>query len=73
MPQLLRETRCPKAKDAGGNSDQGVLFGGLEEKLEQLLAATEAVEQQQNQVKPAANDASTYAESSQKAQLPKTS
>lgn len=72
MPQLLRETldALEKAKDAGGNSDQGVLFGGLEEKLEQLLAATEAAEQQQNQAAQAANDASNAAaESSQKAQL----
>ncbi|MGB0181729.1 MAG: flagellar motor protein MotB [Candidatus Puniceispirillales bacterium] len=72
MPQLLRETldALEKAKDAGGNSDQGVLFGGLEEKLEQLLAATEAAEQQQNQAAQAANDANNAAaESSQKAQL----
>jgi chemotaxis protein MotB len=72
MPQLLRETldALEKAKDAGGNSDQGVLFGGLEEKLEKLLAATEAAEQQQNQAAQAANDASNAAaESSRKAQI----
>ncbi|HCP18234.1 MAG: flagellar motor protein MotB [Candidatus Puniceispirillum sp. TMED52] len=72
MPQLLRETldALEKAEESGGKSEQDVLFGGLEEKLEKLLAATEAAQQQQDQAAQAENAASAAAaESTRKAQI----
>ena len=72
MPQLLRETldALEKAEESGGKSEQDVLFGGLEEKLEKLLAATEAAQQQQDQAAQAENAVSAAAaESTRKAQI----
>jgi chemotaxis protein MotB len=72
MPQLLRETldALEKAKESAGKSNQEVLFGGLEEKLEKLLAASEAAEQQQIQTAEAASaNSAEAAESSQKAEI----
>ena len=44
LPNLLQETleAIEQAKKAAGQSDQEVLFGGLEQKLAQLAAAAEA-------------------------------
>ena len=46
LPKLIQETleAIEKAKNKTGNTDQEVLFGGLEEKLKELasLAQTEA-------------------------------
>ena len=72
MPQLLRETldALEKAEESGGKAQQDVLFGGLEEKLEKLLAATEAAQQQKDQAAQAANaESAAAAESNRKAEI----
>jgi chemotaxis protein MotB len=64
MPQLLKETlnALEAAKKSGGEADQEVLFGGLEEKLKQLITAVENAEGQQQQMAQAASEASEAAQ-----------
>jgi len=64
MPQLLKETlnALEAAKQAGGQADQEVLFGGIEDKLKQMIAATEAAQAQQQQMAQASSEASEAAQ-----------
>ena len=51
LPNLLQETleAIEQAKEAAGKSDQEILFGGLEQKLAQLVAAAESTIQNNGQ------------------------
>ena len=51
MPQLLKETlnAIEQAKDAAGKAEAEVLFGGLEQQLEKMLAAAESASASQSQ------------------------
>ena len=64
MPQLLKETlnALEAAKQASGQADQDVLFGGIEDKLKQMIAATEAAQAQQQQMAQASSEASEAAQ-----------
>jgi chemotaxis protein MotB len=64
MPQLLKETlnALEAAKQASGQADQDVLFGGIEDKLKQMIAATEAAQAQQQQMAQASSEANEAAQ-----------
>jgi chemotaxis protein MotB len=72
MPQMLKETlnALEAAKQAAGKADQDILFGGLEQKLKQMIAAGEAMQQQQAQASAAAAEANEKAkESNRRAEI----
>ena len=72
LPQLLKETlnALDAAKQAAGKADQEVLFGGLDQKLNQMIAATEQALQQQAEIANAASEAQEKAEdANRKAQI----
>ena len=64
LPQMLKETlnALEAAKESAGKADQEVLFGGLEQKLKQMIAATEQAQQQQAEIANAASEAEEKAE-----------
>ena len=64
LPQMLKETlnALEAAKESAGKADQEVLFGGLEQKLKQMIAATEQAQQQQAEIANAASEAKEKAE-----------
>jgi chemotaxis protein MotB len=64
LPQMLKETlnALEAAKQSGGKADQEVLFGGLEQKLKQMIAATEQAQQQQAEIAQAATEAKEKSE-----------
>ncbi|XDZ64960.1 OmpA family protein [Alphaproteobacteria bacterium LSUCC0684] len=64
LPQMLKETlnALEAAKESAGKADQDVLFGGLEQKLKQMIAATEQAQQQQAEIANAASEAAEKAE-----------
>jgi len=72
LPNLLQETlnAIEKAKEAAGQADQEVLFGGLEQKLAQLAAAAEAAMQSNSAASAAAQaEAEKQKESNEKAEI----
>jgi chemotaxis protein MotB len=66
LPQMLKETlnALDAAKQAAGKADQDVLFGGMEQKLKQMIAASEALQSQQAQMAAAAAEETKKAEQS---------
>lgn len=72
LPNLLQETleAINKAKEAVGQADQEVLFGGLEQKLAQLAAAAESAMQSSSAASAEAQaEAQEQKESNEKAEI----
>ena len=72
LPNLLQETlnAIEEAKQAAGQADQEVLFGGLEQKLAQLAAAAESAMQSSSASSAKAQaEAQEQKESSEKAEI----
>ena len=72
LPNLLQETldAIEEAKQAAGQADQEVLFGGLEQKLAQLAAAAEAAMESNSAASAEAQaEAQQQKESNEKAQI----
>ncbi|MGB2121689.1 MAG: flagellar motor protein MotB [Candidatus Puniceispirillaceae bacterium] len=72
LPNLLQETldAIEEAKQAAGQADQEVLFGGLEQKLAQLAAAAEAAMESNSSASAEAQaEAQQQKESNEKAQI----
>ncbi|MGB1872412.1 MAG: flagellar motor protein MotB [Candidatus Puniceispirillaceae bacterium] len=72
LPNLLQETldAIEEAKQAAGQADQEVLFGGLEQKLAQLAAAAEAAMESNSAASAEAKaEAQQQKESNEKAQI----
>ena len=72
LPNLLQETldAIEEAKQAAGQADQEVLFGGLEQKLAQLAAAAEAAIQSDSTSSAEAQaEAQEQKESNEKAEI----
>ena len=72
LPNLLQETldAIEEAKQAAGQADQEVLFGGLEQKLAQLAAAAEsAIEANSSASAESEADSQQQQESNEKAEI----
>jgi chemotaxis protein MotB len=72
LPNLLQETldAIEEAKQAAGQADQEVLFGGLEQKLAQLAAAAESAMQSSSAASAEAQaDAQEQKESNEQAEI----